>query len=125
MSTVLWNPPPRIKELLARYQPRQVRVIEEYFAAVAKTRKTGMIAASVMARELEYWEKFEPELVVMALTVHLKKHRGKREAYTRGIMRGLSRELESKLAETKRGNYGRRNYGDRYIDGNDESSMPF
>lgn len=117
-----------IGELASRYTPAQRKVIDSYFSILKSTRKTGKIATSVIIREMEYWSKFPPEVVVDALSIHIKKYPNKKEAYTRGIMRELMRERggtggnnNTKPARS----YGKGKYRSRYFDGNSEHDMPF
>jgi hypothetical protein len=88
---------PTIDEILARH-PRfggeQAAVIRDYWDAVRFTRKSGKIAGTVIAREMDYWERFSPGIVMAALKIHIRKCRGKDEKYTEGIMRRLEKERE-------------------------------
>lgn len=86
-----------IDDVLARfprYSNGQKDVIREYWEAIRFTRKTGKVAASVVAREMEYWERFPASTVTDALTIHLQRYQTKQEDYTRGIMRRLQKERE-------------------------------
>lgn len=119
-----------LAELRQRYTPAQLRVVDQYIHVLAATRKTGKIAPSVLAKEMEYWSRFPPEVVVEALQIHIRKYPAKKEAYTRGIMRELARERGEASAKAgaghpERGGYGRGRYRGHYIDGSDESNMPF
>lgn len=84
--------PPTLPELLARYNPEQQKVIHEYFDMLKFTRKTGRIAKSIMIRELSYWGRYPPEIVIEALWIHIRNYPTKQEDYTRGIIRRLFRE---------------------------------
>jgi len=78
-----------LKEKLLRYTPEQIKVIEQYWDTLRFTRKTGQIADGIKEREYEYWERFDPVLVIEALTIHIRKYPNIRENYTRGILRNL------------------------------------
>lgn len=75
-----------------RYSTRQTDLIRDYWQMIGRTRKTRTISPSIIAKQMTYWERFPVEIVMEALTIHLQKHRDKREAYTAGIMRRLARE---------------------------------
>ena len=107
-----------------RYSEAELRVIDEYHQVLAATRRTGRIAPSVLAREMEYWRRFAPGIVIEALRIHVRKHPRKKEAYTRGIMRELARERGAEIKDGRRGGYGRGRYGGHYIDGS-KGDMPF
>lgn len=78
-----------LKEKLRRYTPEQTKVIEQYWDTLRFTRKTGQIADGIKEREYEYWERFDPALVIEALNIHIRKYPNIRENYTRGILRNL------------------------------------
>ena len=87
--------PKTIDELIdeaTRYTAEQRAIIREYWDTVRFTRKRGAVAPSIVKTELEYWERFPPDIVLEALNIHLTKCRNKREEYTRGIMRRLQEE---------------------------------
>lgn len=75
-----------------RYTAEQRAIIREYWDTVRFTRRRGQVAPSIVKTELEYWERFPPDIVLEALNIHLTKYRNKREEYTRGIMRRLQEE---------------------------------
>jgi len=77
-----------------RYSGEQAAVIRDFWDAVRFTRKSGKIAGTVIAREMDYWERFSPGIVMAALKIHIRKCRGKDEKYTEGIMRRLEKERE-------------------------------
>lgn len=87
---------------IIRYNIAGQKIIKKYFDTVAHTRKTGKIARSVIIKEMAYWKRFDPVIVILALSIHLSRHAGKKEAYTRGIMRGLAVEGEMKKHGTIR-----------------------
>lgn len=107
-----------LEEAVSRYSPQQRRIIEAYWAILRRTRKSGKIADSVLLKELAYWAKYPPNLVQRAIQIHIQRHHSKREAYTRGILRGLAVERRAVSAGTgtaRRDTQGGR--GTRYIDG--------
>jgi len=120
-----------VSELLGRYSPAQQGIIQQYFNVLAKTRKTGKVALSVLKKEMGYWSKYDPDMVTEALAIHLRKYPKKKEAYTRGILREIARTRSDQnhaqpgRSATTRGSYGRGSYGGRYIDGNEETKLPF
>ena len=79
-----------------RYTRRQYDLIRKYWDMIRFTRKSGKVAVSVIAREMDYWERFSPEIVEQALTIHIQRYQTKPEEYTRGIMRRLHKERELK-----------------------------
>lgn len=94
---------PTLDEILARYSrydKNQLDMIREYWDLVRFTRKSEKIAGTVIAREMEYWERFPTEITIEALKIHVRKYSGKAEDYTKGIMRRLQGELE------RSGSYG-------------------
>lgn len=96
---------PTIEDVFARY-PRysseQWATIRDYWDLIRFTRKTGRVAPNVVAREMDYWERFPPAIVVEALTIHIRKHESKQEDYTRGIIRRLAREKDGCSGEAGR-----------------------
>ncbi len=114
-----------LEELRRRYTPEQLRLVDRYFAVLARTRKTGKISPSVLVREMAYWARFPAAVVAEALQIHVKKYPQKKEAYTRGIMRELARERSSGKRDGNspdRGGYGRGRYGGHYLD---PGKLPF
>lgn len=77
-----------------RYSAMQWTTIREYWEMIRFTRRTGKVAANIVAREMDYWERFDSEVVIEALKIHLARYQTKQEDYTRGIMRRLAREKE-------------------------------
>lgn len=77
-----------------RYTSRQYDLIRKYWDMIRFTRKSGKVAVSVIAKEMDYWERFSPDIVEQALTIHTQRHQTKPEEYTRGIMRRLHKERE-------------------------------
>ncbi|ABB13994.1 replication protein [Carboxydothermus hydrogenoformans] len=98
------NEPQNIEDILSRYQrytDEQLAIIRNYWETIRFTRKTAKIAPTVVAKEMDYWERFPVEIVMEALDIHLRKYQSKQEDYTAGIMRRLlkERELKGKLEE--------------------------
>lgn len=113
-------------EELARYSEHDRRTIDAYFAVIALTRKTRKLAEGVIRGELKYWSKYPVELVLQALREHVRKNVGKKENYTRGILRNMAttgRVLEGGMTNAvnrgsapigERGHFGEADRG-RYI----------
>lgn len=88
---------PTLDEILARhprYDGQQSDMIRDYWDVVRFTRKSGRIAGTVIAREMDYWERLPKDIVIAALKIHVRKYQGKDEKYTEGIMRRLEKERE-------------------------------
>ncbi len=64
---------------------------ERYWDAVRKTRKSGRISPSVVAKAEEGWKRFDEDVVEAALKTHLERYKGYKEDYTIGIMRNMQR----------------------------------
>ena len=114
-----------LEELRRRYTPEQLRLVDHYFAILAKTRKSGRVAPGVLKKEMEYWARFQPGIVAEALQINIKKYPQKKEAYTRGIMRELDRERSVGARDgngPKRGGYGKGRYRRNYLD---PDKLPF
>lgn len=82
-----------------RYSLNQVDVILKYWDVIRLTRKTENIANSVIESTMEYWEKFDIDIVIESLDIHRRKYPERREEYTLGIMRGKRDEQERKMKE--------------------------
>lgn len=99
---------PTLDEILRRY-PRyseeEAAIIRDYWEMLRFTRKTGRIAGNVIAREMEYWERFPPDTVIEALRIHLRRCQTKREEYTRGIIRRLAEEREREGSRSANGGF--------------------
>ncbi|MDR9503387.1 hypothetical protein RI662_03605 [Brevibacillus agri] len=78
-----------MEQLMSRYTPAQRSVIEAYWETVRFTRSTGKISDGIKRREMEYWAKYDPSLVIRALSIHIQKYPNIKENYTRGILRNL------------------------------------
>lgn len=85
-----------------RYSSEQLTIIRDYWELIRFTRKTGRVAANIVARHMEYWERFPVDVVLEALDIHMRKYQTKQEDYTSGIMRRLvkERELQEKGVNT-------------------------
>lgn len=66
----------------------------EYWKVLARTRKSGRIAESVKKRMEEAWKRFDEEVVMEALQIHMQRYPMYRETYTVGIMRNLQRRKD-------------------------------
>lgn len=120
---------------LERYSDFERRTIDAYFATIALTRKTKKLADGVIATELSYWAKYPIEAVMYALREHIRKYAGKREHYTRGILRnhvsagrakeGIHAFIGKNAAalvgtSSGRGKYGQGEDRSRYVSADDE-----
>jgi hypothetical protein len=84
-----------IERLLKRYSREQRDIIDAYWLVIKDTRKTGNVADSVIQKELEYWSRFPVNVVMKAIAIHIARYRGKKEDYTRGIMRRVNEEMSA------------------------------
>lgn len=64
---------------------------EKYWSMVRRTRSTGRISPSVIAKAEEQWAKYDPDVVKEALQIHTRQYPAMKENYTLGIMRNLQR----------------------------------
>lgn len=64
----------------------------EYWKTISRTRKSGRIAESVRKRIEETWARFDDDVVMEALQIHMQRYPMYRETYTVGIMRNLQRQ---------------------------------
>lgn len=102
--------PETIEDVLARfprYSSEQLTVIRDYWETIRFTRKTGKVAPNIVARQMEYWERFPVDIVLEALEIHMRRYQTKQEDYTAGIMRRLVKEREQKgvKPDGQRGQY--------------------
>ncbi len=67
---------------------------KEYWKVLARTRKSGRISQSVKDKTEERWEKFDEDVVMEALRIHISRYPDYKETYTRGIMRNLAQKKE-------------------------------
>ena len=79
---------------MARYTEQDKKIIEQYFETLRWTRKTGKLSDSIKKRQLEYFLKYDKNIVLEALKLHTNKYPTMKEEYTRGILRNLAREAE-------------------------------
>ncbi|MCR8633458.1 replication protein [Paenibacillus radicis (ex Xue et al. 2023)] len=71
-----------------RYDIEELEQIFEYFQMLKHTRSSGKLAEGIIEKEMDYWERFDKDLVLASLWLHREKHKaGKKEDYTRGIIR--------------------------------------
>jgi hypothetical protein len=75
--------------VLERYTPGQQKTIAAYWETIRFTRRTGQVSEGIKQKELAYWAKFDPVMVIQALEIHMEKYPHIRESYTRGILRNL------------------------------------
>jgi hypothetical protein len=92
-----------VKEQIASfrsfYSDEQLKVIDKYFDVITETRKTKKLSHSVVKSEMEYWSKFDRELVINSLEIHIEKYPKMKEEYTRGIIRNAKPEDLQKVVK--------------------------
>lgn len=66
----------------------------EYWKIISRTRKSGRIAESVKRRIEGTWERFDDDVVIEALQIHMSRYQMYRETYTVGIMRNLQKRKD-------------------------------
>ncbi|ABO49047.1 hypothetical protein Dred_0502 [Desulforamulus reducens MI-1] len=93
-----------ILDQFPRYSSRQTDTLRDYWQLVSQTRKHRNISPSIVAKQMNQWEQYPAEIVLEAITIHLTRHRDKREEYTTGIMRRLVQEQERGGGNPKGGN---------------------
>ncbi|BFH11377.1 hypothetical protein WDD9_006401 [Paenibacillus melissococcoides] len=93
-------------DALERYSPAQRQIIFAYWETIRWTRGTGKISEGIKQREYEYWERYEPSLVIRALSIHIEKYPNIKENYTRGILRNLLKKGGAAHARSERGHAG-------------------
>ena len=64
---------------------------EQYWRTVAGTRKSERIAGSVKERVEKEWNKFDEDVILEALRIHIDRYKGYKENYTIGIMRNIQK----------------------------------
>lgn len=67
---------------------------KEYWKVLERTRKSGRISRGVKDKEEERWRKFDEDVVMEALRIHISRYPDYKETYTRGIMRNLAQKKE-------------------------------
>ncbi len=68
---------------------------KEYWKIISRTRKSGRIAESVKSRIEGTWERFDDDVVMEALRIHMCRYPMHRETYTVGIMRNLQKRKDA------------------------------
>ncbi|MCM1057705.1 MAG: hypothetical protein NC517_08870 [Firmicutes bacterium] len=68
---------------------------ERYWAVIRRTRQSGRISPSVVAKVEESWKRFDEDVVEEALKIHTSRYPSCREQYTVGIMRNLQRQKQT------------------------------
>lgn len=68
---------------------------EEYWKILRYTRKSGRIAQSVRERAEAGWDRFDEDVVMEALQIHMSRYPGYKESYTVGIMRNLQKRKDT------------------------------
>lgn len=80
-----------MQSFLELYSKQQIEVIDAFWDTIRWTRSTGKISDGIKKKELEFWSKYPPDLVIKALRTHIDKYPNTKEHYTRGIIRNLSK----------------------------------
>lgn len=62
---------------------------KEYWKVLSRTRKSGRISQGVKDKEEERWGRYDEDIVMEALRIHISRYPSYKETYTRGIMRNL------------------------------------
>lgn len=65
---------------------------KRYWSVVCKTRLSGRISPSIVAKMEEKWALYGEDVIRAALETHLEKYQGMKENYTLGIMRNMQRQ---------------------------------
>ncbi len=68
---------------------------EEYWKVLCRTRKSGRIAQTEKDRVEGGWDKFDEDVVMEALRIHMSRYPGYKESYTVGIMRNLQKRKDA------------------------------
>lgn len=100
---MLQTEPKSLEELMSRYSTDQMKVVRKYWNCIRHTRRTAKISAGVIQRWMDKWSKYETRTIVEAMLVHVSKHQDKREEYTAGIIRGMSKGGEKKNDKQRSG----------------------
>lgn len=82
----------KIAALYSNYSTDEKETIKKYWQAIKQTRKTNKIADTVILKNMQYWQKFNNDVVIYSLETHLSKYSDKREEYTNGIIRRAENE---------------------------------
>lgn len=68
---------------------------EEYWKVLSRTRNSGRIAQSVKDRVEKNWERYDEDVIMEALRIHMSRYPGYRESYTVGIMRNIQKRKDA------------------------------
>lgn len=68
---------------------------EEYWKVLSRTRNSGRIAQSVKERVEKNWERYDEDVVMEALQIHMSRYQGYKETYTVGIMRNIQKRKDA------------------------------
>ncbi len=68
---------------------------DQYWRTVSHTRKSGRIASSVKERIENEWKRFDEDVILEALQIHIDRYKGYKERYTIGIMRNLQKKKDT------------------------------
>lgn len=68
---------------------------EEYWKVLSHTRNSGRIAQSVKDRVEKNWERYDEDVIMEALRIHMSRYPGYRESYTVGIMRNIQKRKDA------------------------------
>lgn len=68
---------------------------EEYWKVLSRTRNSGRIAQSVKDRVEKNWERYDEDVIMEALRIHMSRYPGYRETYTVGIMRNIQKRKDA------------------------------
>lgn len=92
-----------IKDLRQQYSSEIQAIIDDYWNAIKKTRKTNQISYSVILKTMNLWKKYDYVVVHYALKKHLDAYDDEEhnEKYTLGIMRNTTPEQAIDLLNKK------------------------
>lgn len=68
---------------------------EEYWKVLSRTRNSGRIAQSVKDRVEKNWERYDEDVIMEALRIHMSRYPGYKETYTVGIMRNIQKRKDA------------------------------
>lgn len=68
---------------------------EEYWKVLSRTRNSSRIAQSVKDRVEKNWERYDEDVIMEALRIHMSRYPGYRESYTVGIMRNIQKRKDA------------------------------
>ncbi|GHU54766.1 hypothetical protein AGMMS49975_15600 [Clostridia bacterium] len=106
-----------MEELLERYSSLQRKIIADYWELMACSRKFGNVSSGIKKTEMTYWKRFEIEVVIAALQVHIntEKYHDRRERYTRGIIRNIDEQTQSGSYQKPQGLADKKRSKNRFI----------